>query len=157
MVIRWLHAMERELIQLESIAAAASLLLLLALMLIQIFTRNLFDFGFPEIEVITRNLLIMCGALGAVLATPRMRHIKIDALTPFLSPRYLHLLSYPIAILSAFACGAMAYYSAIFSLDEWEYAPSNERWALPFTLIYPLGFSLLSFHFLMLCFRQKQA
>ncbi|MGB5396829.1 MAG: TRAP transporter small permease subunit [Gammaproteobacteria bacterium] len=154
-MIRWLHTVERGLIQFESIAAAASLLLLLTLMLVQIFTRNLFDFGFPEIEVITRNLLVMCGAFGAVLATPRMRHIKIDALTPFLSSQKLYLLSFPLALFSALACAAMAYYAAIFSLDEWEYAPSNERWALPFTLMYPLGFSLLSFHFVMLCFRPR--
>ena len=154
-MIRWLHATERTLIQLESIAAASSLLLLLALMLVQIFTRNLFDFGFPEIEVITRNLLVICGAFGAVLATPKMRHIKIDALTPFLTSQQLYLLSYPLALFSALACAAMAYYAAIFSMDEWEYAPANERWALPFTLMYPLGFSLLSFHFLMLCFRPK--
>jgi C4-dicarboxylate transporter DctQ subunit len=154
-VIRWLQAMERGLIKLESFVAAASLLLLLALMLVQIFTRNLFDFGFPEIEVITRNLLIMCGAFGAVLATPRLRHIKIDALTPFLSSQHLYWLSFPLALFSAHACAAMAYYAAIFAMDEWEYAPSNERWALPFTLMYPLGFSLLSFHFIMLCFRPK--
>ncbi len=154
-MIRWLHAVERGLIQFESISAAASLLLLLTLMLVQIFTRNLFDFGFPEIEVITRNLLIMCGAFGAVLATPRMRHIKIDALTPFLSSQQLYLLSFPLALFSALACAAMAYYAVIFSLDEWEYAPSNERWALPFTLMYPLGFTLLSFHFVMLCFRPR--
>lgn len=156
-MIRWLRAVERGLIKIESILAAGSLLLLLALMLLQILIRNLFDFGYPEIEVITRNLLILCGSLGAVLATPRLRHIKIDALTPFLSPQQLYWLSFPLSLFSAHTCAAMCYYAAIFCFDEWEYAPSNERWSLPFTLIYPLGFALLSYHFLMLCFRPKSA
>jgi TRAP-type C4-dicarboxylate transport system permease small subunit len=122
-------------------------------MLLQIFIRNFFDYGYPEIEVISRNLLIMSGGFGAVLATPQMRHIKIDALTPLLSARRIYLLSFPLVVFSALVCAAMSYYAVQFSIDEWEYAPINERWALPFTLMYPVGFALLSFHFLMLCLR----
>jgi hypothetical protein len=41
-------------------------------------------------------------------------------------------------------------------MDEWEYAPVNERWALPFTFIYPFGFSLLGLHFLLICFNREK-
>lgn len=153
--MNWLHAVERILIRIEGVFAATSLLVLLGLMLLQLVIRNVLNFGYPEIEVITRHLLIMCGGFGAVLATPRLSHIKIDALTPLLSARQLYWLSFPLAVFSATVCAAMSYYAIQFSIDEWEYAPVNERWALPFTLMYPLGFALLSFHFLMLCFRPK--
>ena len=79
-----LEKIEQSLVKLESIIAAASLFLLLALSIFQIITRNFFDFGYAEIEIINRNLLIICGAMGAVIATSKMRHIKIDALTTFL-------------------------------------------------------------------------
>lgn len=155
--MNWLQAVERKLIRIEGVFAAGSLLLLLFLMLLQMMLRNLFDFGYPEIEIITRQLLVMCAGFGAVLATPQMRHIKLDALAQLLNPRQLSLLRFPLALFSALICAAMSYYALQFSIDEWQYAPVNERWALPFTLMYPLGFSLLSFHFAMLGFRRDAA
>ncbi len=144
------------LVKAESVIAALSLFLLLALSLFQIITRNFFDFGFSEIEIINRNLLIICGAMGAVIATSKLRHIKIDVLTTFMSKRQISLLRCPLALFSATVCALMAYYAFIFVTDEWEYAPVNERWALPFTFIYPFGFSLLGLHFLLICFNREK-
>jgi TRAP-type C4-dicarboxylate transport system permease small subunit len=152
-----LKQFENRLIKLESLIAAFSLLLMLLLSLVEIFTRNFFDFGFPEIEIINRNLLVVCGATGAVLATSSLRHIHVDALTPFLSKQHLKLLRVPLSLLSAVVCGIMAYYAALFCMDEWEFAPSNERWTLPFTLMYPFGFGLLSLHFLLICLRKDES
>ena len=147
---------ENILVKAESVIAALSLFLLLALSLVQIITRNFFDFGFSEIEIINRNLLIICGAMGAVIATSKLRHIKIDVLTTFMSKRQISLLRCPLALFSATVCALMAYYAFIFVMDEWEYAPVNERWALPFTFIYPFGFSLLGLHFLLICFNREK-
>jgi TRAP-type C4-dicarboxylate transport system permease small subunit len=151
-----LNLIENGLIKFESLVAASSLLLMLLLSIVEILTRNFFDFGFPEIEIINRNLLVVCGATGAVLATSSLRHIHVDALTPFLSKRQLKLLRVPLSLLSAVVCGIMAYYATLFCMDEWEFAPSNERWTLPFTLIYPFGFGLLSLHFLLICLRKDK-
>mgnify|MGYP001818746610 CR=1 FL=1 len=147
---------EQSLVKIESVIAALSLFLLLALSLFQIFTRNLFDFGYAEIEIINRNLLIICGAMGAVIATSKLRHIKIDALTVFMSERLLSMLRCPLALFSASVCLLMSYYAGIFVMDEWQYAPANERWALPFNLIYPFGFGLLGLHFLLICFKKAK-
>ena len=151
-----LNLIENGLIKFERLVAASSLLLMLLLSIVEILTRNFFDFGFPEIEIINRNLLVVCGATGAVLATSSLRHIHVDALTPFLSKRQLNLLRVPLSLLSAVVCGIMAYYAVLFCMDEWEFAPSNERWTLPFTLIYPFGFGLLSLHFLLICLRKDK-
>ena len=150
-----IRKLEQGLVKFESILAALSLFLLLLLSLVQILARNLFDFGFPEIEIINRYLLVICGAMGAVIATSRARHIKIDALTPFINKHVLSRLRCPLALFSALICAAMAYHAVIFVMDEWLYCPSNERWTLPFTLIYPLGFSLLGLHFLLNCFHKR--
>lgn len=131
--------------------AALSLFLLLALSIFQIITRNFFNFGYPEIEIINRNLLVICGAMGAVLATSKLRHLKIDVLQAFMSEHQISLLRCPLALFSAAVCLIMSYYSGIFVMDEWQYAPANERWALPFNLIYPFGFGLLSLHFILNC------
>ena len=147
---------EQSLVKIESIIAAASLFLLLAFSLFQIFTRNVFNFGYAEIEIINRNLLVICGAMGAVIATSKLRHIKIDALTVFMSERLIARLRCPLALFSALVCLLMSYYAGIFVADEWQYAPANERWALPFTLIYPLGFILLSIHFFFNCITKAE-
>ena len=151
-----LERLEKNLVKVESIIAATSLFLLLALSLFQIFTRNVLDFGYAEIEIINRNLLIICGAMGAVLATSKLRHIKIDALTIFMSERKVSLLRCPLALFSATVCLMMSYYAGIFVMDEWQYAPANERWALPFNFIYPFGFGLLGLHFLLICFKKSR-
>ena len=146
---------EHGLVKFESIVAALSLFLLLLLSLVQILTRNFLDFGFPQIEIINRNLLIVSGAMGAVIATSKFRHIKIDALTTFMSKRVIASLRCPLCLISAVICAAMSFHSVIFVLDEWQYVPANERWTLPFTLIYPFGFGLLGLHFLLNCFHKK--
>lgn len=150
-----LKKFEQSLVKIESIIAALSLFLLLAFSLFQIITRNVFNFGYPEIEIINRNLLVICGAMGAVIATSKLRHIKIDALTILLSERQIAQLRCPLSLFSAIVCLLMSYYAGIFVLDEWQYAPANERWALPFTFIYPTGFSLLSLHFFLICFKKS--
>lgn len=156
MAHRFAKRLQNVLRRLEKTLAAASLLLLLLLSLLQIFLRNVFDFGYPEIDIINRNLLIICGAMGAVLATDSLRHIKIDALTPLLSERLRRRLRCPLALFSAGVCLLMAWYALAFVRDEWQYAPANERWTLPFTLIYPLGFALLALHFALNCRQRGQ-
>ena len=94
--------------------------------------------------------------MGSVLATSKLRHIKIDAMRALLNEQQLALLRCPLALFSAAVCLFMAYYSGIFVMDEWHYAPANERWSLPFNLIYPTGFGLLSLHFVLNCAARKK-
>ena len=147
---------EQSLVKIESIIAALSLFLLLIFSLFQIITRNVFNFGYAEIEIINRNLLVICGAMGAVIATSKLRHIRIDALTAFMNQRQISLLRCPLALFSAAVCLLMSYHAGMFVMDEWQYAPANERWALPFTFIYPFGFGLLGLHFLLNCFKKSK-
>ena len=129
--------------------AAGSILLLLSLSIFQILLRNFFDFGYPEIDIINRNLLVLCGMMGAVLATSKHAHIKTDALNVLLSPTLKARLKLPLALFASGVCCLLCYYSVIFVLDEWQYAPVNERWTLPFTLTYPVSFALMASHFLL--------
>lgn len=142
--------------QFESILAAFSLFLLLLLSLAQIIMRDFFNFGYADIDIINRNLLIICGAMGAVIATSKFRHIKIDALSTVMRPQTRARLRCPLALFSTFVCLAMCYYAYIFMLDEYQYAPANERWSLPFNAIYPLGFGLLAIHFFLNCWHRDQ-
>ena len=143
------------LIKVEGWVAAFSLLLMLVLSLFQMLARNIIDVGFSEIDIINRNLLVICGMMGAVLATSHQQHIKIDALAIILNKKILSFLRIPVLLFSAMVCALMCDYSIIFFTDELQYAPANERWLVPFALIYPIGFALLSLHFVMLCRRKS--
>ncbi len=133
--------------QLEIWLAASALFLLLTLSIFQILLRNFLEFGYPEIDIINRYLLVVCGMMGAALATAKNTHIKTDALNILLSPAAKSRLQLPLQLFAAIICCLLCYYSVIFVSDEWQYAPPNERWTLPFTLIYPLAFALMSIHF----------
>jgi TRAP-type C4-dicarboxylate transport system permease small subunit len=85
-----------------------------------------------------------------------MRHIKIDALATVIPAHINRLLRAPLSAFSASIAAALCYYSVIFCLDEWEYAPANERWILPLMLFYPISFGLMSLHFIMACFKGEQ-
>lgn len=149
-----INTLHKWLIKIEGAIAAFSLLLMLVLSIIQMLARNILDIGFSEIDIINRNLLVVCGMMGAILATSKQQHIKIDALVTVLNAKIISLLRIPVLLFSAIVCALMCDYSVIFFNDEWQYAPANERWIVPFVLIYPIGFALLSFHFLLLCRKQ---
>ncbi len=151
-----IETLEQILVKIESFIAAASLFLLLGLSLFEIIARDFFDFGYPDIAIINRNLLIICGTMGAVLATSKLRHIKIDALSTLMTQRQISLLRCPLSLFSAAICLLMSIHAVAFVTDEWHFAPINERWALPFDLIYPIGFGLLSLHFLLNCWRNNK-
>jgi len=141
--------LKRALVLLETVVASTSLLLLLLLALTQIIARNVFETGFPLLEVISRHLVLFVIFFGAGLVTEQGRHIKIDALASVLSLRLRKMLARPLTALAALLCAVLAWYAGLFWLDEWQYAPINERWAAALTIVIPVGFSVLALHFLL--------
>ncbi len=142
--------------KIETYIAATSLLLLLLLSVAQMLLRNILDFGYPEIELINRHLLVLCGMMGAVLATSQASHIKIDALNTVLNARMRNTMKPVLWLFSSLVCGLLCYYAVIFAMDEWQYAPPNERWLLPFSLTYSISFALMSLHFFLLLFHSQE-
>ena len=143
------HKIDQALQTIETWLAAGGLFLLLFLSIFQILIRNIFDFGYPQIDIINRHLLVLCGMMGAALATAKRSHIKTDALNILLTPAVKNKLFIPLNLFSCLICLLLCYFAIIFVVDEWQYAPVNERWTLPFTLIYPLSFALMASHFIL--------
>lgn len=149
----WLNVIfkfKHGLILFEKIVAASSLLLLLLFAIIQIIARNLFEVGFSHMDVVSRHLILFIIFMGAALVSEQNRHIKIDILVPFLSLEQQEKLIRPLLLLCSVICAIFAWYSIGFWLDEWQYAPSNERWSVYLALILPIGFFILSLHLLLL-------
>lgn len=62
-------------------------LVMIVLSFSQVVLRNFFSTGFTWVDIGLRNMVLWVGFIGASLATRQDRHITIDALTRFLSPR----------------------------------------------------------------------
>ncbi len=148
--------LKRALVQLETVVASGSLLLLLLLMLIQIIARNVFETGFPLLDVISRHLVLFVIFFGAGLVTEQGQHIRIDVLASLLSPQHRKMLARPLLGLCALLCAAMAWYAGLFWLGEWQYAPSNERWAAVMAAVIPVGFTVLTLHFLLMALLRSE-
>ncbi|MCK5697582.1 MAG: TRAP transporter small permease subunit [Gammaproteobacteria bacterium] len=149
-VLNLLFKIKHGLIIFEKIVAASSLLLLLVLAIIQIIARNFFDMGFSQVDVISRHLILFIIFMGAALVSEQNRHIKIDILTTFLTTDQQEKLIRPLLLLSAIISLIFTWYAGVFWLDEWHYAPANERWSVYLALILPVGFFILSLHLLLL-------
>ncbi len=145
-----LRKLKRALVLLETVVASSSLLVLLLLVLIQIIARNVFETGFPMLEITSRHLVLFVIFFGAGLVTEQGQHIRIDILASLLSPQQRKMLVRPLLGLCALLCAAMAWYAGLFWLDEWHYAQSNERWAAILAGVIPVGFMVLALHFLLL-------
>ncbi len=144
-----LTRLRRALVLLETVVASSSLLLLLLLVLTQIIARDVFETGFPLLEVISRHLVLFVIFFGAGLVTERGQHIRIDVLASLLSPQQRKTLVRPLMGLGALLCAALAWYASSFWLSEWQYAQSNERWAAALAAVIPVGFAVLALHFLL--------
>jgi TRAP-type C4-dicarboxylate transport system permease small subunit len=143
----FLRRLRDGLIALETWLAAASLLLLLALALLQIGARNLFDAGIAGADTLTRHLVLYVTFFGAALAVERDRHIKIDVCSTLLSPRVSAYLYRPLRAVAAIVCALFSVAAVRFWLDQWTYAPDHERWQVLVALVIPVGFVLLTVQF----------
>lgn len=153
----WPDRLRQYLTAAEKLVAAASLILLLALSLIQIVARNFFDTGFSHLDVITRHLVLCIAFMGAALACENNGHIKIDVLATLLPEKYKNRLTRPLIFFGVVICGLFAWHALRFWRNEWAFAGEAERLEVLFTLMIPIGFVVLTLHFLLLGLSGRQA
>ncbi len=144
-----LRTLRATLVQLETWLAAASLLLLLLLALVQIVARNLFDTGFAAADTLSRYLVLYVTFFGAALAIEYDRHIRIDICSQLLGAAARARLYRPLQALAALVCLLLAAAAVRYWRDAWQYAPDHERWLVLVAGVIPLGFALLCLHYLL--------
>jgi TRAP-type C4-dicarboxylate transport system permease small subunit len=98
--------LKRILEQAETVLLVLFLSVMILLAFGQVVLRNLFGTGFLWADPLVRHLVLWSGFFGAALAASRERHISIDAVTKFLSPRLRHFSS---IVTNAFG-GIVCYY-----------------------------------------------
>ncbi len=138
---RWLRLLEDGLL----------CLLLTAIIIIacsQIILRTTMGTGFLWSEPLIRQLVLWVGMMGAVVATREGKHIAID-IASYLAPNKVQTwLELVINLCSILVTGALTAAAIIFTSSEMTYGGTSllmPAWI--WSLIFPLGFALITLHF----------
>lgn len=130
------------------------LVLFLAAMIVmaflQVVLRNGFNSTIIWVDILLRHLVLWIGFLGSALAASNDRHINIDALTRFLSPRIRSMINVLTNVFAVIVCFLLLSAAVTFVGNEIAdkttvYAEIPEWYS---QIIIPVGFGLLIFHFL---------
>ncbi|MFQ5672542.1 MAG: TRAP transporter small permease [Nitrospinales bacterium] len=117
----------------------------------QVILRNFFDQGILWADVFLRQLVLWVGFLGASLATRAGRHIAIDFLPHFMSPRWRTVSGVVVRLSAAGISGYLAWAAWKFVQFERE-GGATLFLNLPgwiFETILPFSFSVIALRFLL--------
>lgn len=103
---KFLHHLHR----IENGLLAVLVLVLVALAGTQIVLRIFFETGLAWADSFSRSLVLWTGLLGALAAVRDDRHIALDVLQRFLSPRVQRAARLATLGFAALLCAAMAWY-----------------------------------------------
>ncbi|OYV84986.1 MAG: hypothetical protein B7Z63_06135 [Ignavibacteriae bacterium 37-53-5] len=126
---------------------------------LQVVLRNLFSSGIMWADILLRHILLWLGFLGAAIATSEHRHINIDALRRFFSPRIRAYVDMVTDLFAAFICFLLAKASWTFVMMEMEdknmMLEGIPSWYAE--IILPVGFGLLVVHFVIRALLRTQS
>lgn len=128
-----------------------SVMILLAFL--QVILRNYFSTGFLWADPFLRHMVLWVGFFGASLATQKEKHINIDVITRFASPRSTNFVRIATNAFALIVCFALANAGWTFLRDEMESGSilltfgTTEIPAWLFQSIIPFGFGLMAFRF----------
>lgn len=125
----------------------------------QIFLRNVFHSGWLWADPLMRHIVLWLGALGAALASARMRHISVDALS-----RLLPASSLPLRRLVVYGVTAVVGYALTIAtmrlvVDERGFGEvaffGVRTWVLQ--LVLPIAFAIMTYRTLLAIFLGRES
>jgi TRAP-type C4-dicarboxylate transport system permease small subunit len=149
--VKVVRTLERILIRVEEALLVLFLGTMVVLAFTQVMLRNLFGTGLLWADPLVRHFVLWAGFLGGALATGAERHIGIDALTRFMSPRFKAGSQALTSLFAAVACSFLAQAAWTFLLSE-KSAGSTTVLDIPVwagASIIPAGYMLMALHFLL--------
>jgi TRAP-type C4-dicarboxylate transport system permease small subunit len=147
-----LRALNRALARVETVFLVTFLTVMIILAFAQVVMRNLFGTGFLWGDPLVRQMVLWAGFIGAALATSEDRHISVDAITKFLSPRIRRISK----VVTSLAAAVVTYFlgSAALTFLADEKKSNNEiLQGIPSwigLIIIPAGYALIALHFLLI-------
>ena len=151
--MRFIKKISNALFVIENSVIVALLAVMVLLAFVQVVLRNLFSTGFLWADPFLRHLVLWIGFMGASLATQQERHINIDVITRFLSPKTTTIITIATNVFAATICFFLAHAGWTFLVSEM--TTEGSLFAIGqlefpmwwFQTIIPIGFGLMSFRF----------
>lgn len=144
---RWLNHIEDGLIVLI-------LVMMIGLAVYQILLRNLFSSSLVWVEPLLQNAVLWIGLLGAMIASRRDEHIRIDLVHNWLSVESRRWLAMVLDLFTSAVCAVVAWYSMQFLFGEMESGgnafPGVPAWILQAMI--PIGFAVIAVRYLIMFF-----
>lgn len=143
-LIRVLHG-------LESALLAALLAAMIGVAAYQVIGRNLFDGGLVWGDGLVRVLVLWVTLLGAMVASRRDEHIRMDVVARFLEPGRQRLLRRLTSAFTVAVCALFAYHSARFVWYDYQdgviaFASVPAWWC---ESIIPIGAAVMTLRYLL--------
>ena len=112
--------------------------------------RNAFSESLLWGDILLRHLVLWIGFIGAALATSKDRHITIDALTRFLTPKLKNAAKIVTNLFAATVCYFLLRASVTFVENELldQSTVYGDISSIYSQIIIPVGFGLIILHFL---------
>ncbi len=151
--MKFLQSLSKSLGLVEKALIIALLSTMVLLSFTQVILRNIFSTGFLWADPLLRHAVLWIGFIGASIAAEQEKHISIDLVTRFASPRiarYIKILTsvFPVVVCAILADAGWTFLrdemetnSPLFSIGESEYP------AWWFQTVIPFGFGLIAFRF----------
>ena len=140
------------LLRIEDSFLVGLLLAILAMAVVQIVLRNVFDTGIVWGDILVRILVLWIGMTGAVVASRRGEHINIDIVTRHLPAAARSIAGVLVSMLTAAVCGVASFYSFKFVVAEAEFGglafASVPVWLCQ--VIIPVGFAVIALRYVLL-------
>jgi len=152
--MKFLNTISHALSYIERITVVSLLAGMIVLAFTQVILRNFFSSGFLWADPFLRHIVLWIGFLGGSLATQQEKHINLDIVTRFVSPRYKHIIRIATNLFAATVTFMLAGAGLTFLKNEIETAEtlitigSMDFPAWWFQLIIPIGFGLMTFRFI---------
>ncbi len=144
-----LRALDKTLVKAETAFLVLFFAVMIVLSFSQVVLRNFFGTGFLWADPLVRHLVIWVGFMGAAIATHEERHISIDALTKFFSPRWKAIAQVLTSLFAVIVCYYLADAALVFLKDERssgsEIFLSIPTWVA--LIVIPSGYGLMAVHF----------
>jgi TRAP-type C4-dicarboxylate transport system permease small subunit len=117
----------------------------------QILLRNVFSIGITWGDGFIRLTVLWLALLGAMAASRDRKHLAIDVVGRFVSPRFRMVTATGTDLFTALVAGLLARYSWAFVRDSREFGDLllNGLPAWTFQLILPVGFALVSYRYVL--------
>jgi len=152
--MKLIRAVDAILARAETILLVTFLGAMVVLAFAQVVLRNVFGTGLLWGDTLVRHMLLWAGFLGGALAAFEERHISIDALTKYLSPRTKHVAALITNLFAALVCYYLAQAAWTFLRDETAaggtFILSLPGWVA--VVILPIGYALIMIHFVLKVF-----